>query len=80
LRAFRENEWVADVGHGQTQISVIVKHPEVEHRVRVQDFVRWLESQGRTPKEVSLKSRLRDLLNMDVAVPGNRAASRARSR
>jgi hypothetical protein len=80
LRAFRENEWVADVGHEQTQISVIVKHPEVEHRVRVQDFVRWLESQGRTPKEVSLKSRLTDLLNMDVAVPGNRAASRARSR
>src|SRR6266436_3099901 len=56
-------EAVADVGHGQTQISVIVRHPEVEHRVRVQDFVRWLESQGRTPKEVSLKSQLRDLLN-----------------
>jgi hypothetical protein len=46
----------------------------------VQNFVRWLESQGRTPREVTLKSRLRDLLNMDVAVPRNRVANRVRSR
>jgi hypothetical protein len=59
---FRENDWVDEMGRGQTMISVVVRHPEVEHKVRVQDFERWLESQGRTPAEVSLKSRLREFL------------------
>jgi hypothetical protein len=40
LRIFRDNEWVEDIGRGQTQIFVKVKHPEIEHTVRVQDFER----------------------------------------
>jgi hypothetical protein len=44
------------MSRGQTSISVVVRQPEVQHRIRVQDFERWLESQGRTPAEVSLKS------------------------
>lgn len=67
LRVFRENDWVHDIGRGQTTISVVVRQPEVEHKVRVQDFERWLESQGRTPAEVSLKSRLREQLRSDVS-------------
>jgi hypothetical protein len=39
-RIFRENEWIKGIGRGQTPISVKVKHPEVEHTVRVQDFER----------------------------------------
>lgn len=62
LCAFHQNEWVEELGQGQTTLKVVVKNPEVEHKVRVQDFERWLESQGRTPAEVSLKSRLRELL------------------
>jgi hypothetical protein len=62
LRVFRENDWIDQVGHGQTTISVAVTHPEVQHKVRIQDFERWLESQGRTPAEMSLKARLRELL------------------
>jgi hypothetical protein len=62
LRVFRENDWIDEVGRGQTTIAVAVSHPEVQHKVRVQDFERWLESQGRTPAEMSLKARLRDLL------------------
>ena len=46
LRIFRDNEWVEDLGRGQTPISVKVKHPEIEHTVRVQDFERWLEKQA----------------------------------
>jgi hypothetical protein len=56
LRAFRENDWIDEMSRGQTTISVVVRQPEVQHRIRVQDFERWLESQGRTPAEVSLKS------------------------
>ena len=66
LRVFRENDWIDEVSRGQTTISVVVRHPEVQHKVRVQDFERCLESQGRTPAEVSLKGRLQELLGYEV--------------
>jgi hypothetical protein len=62
LRIFRENEWIGGIGRGQTPISVKVKHPETEHTVRVQDFERWLEASPRSPAEMILKNRLRELL------------------
>jgi hypothetical protein len=62
LRIFRDNEWVEDIGRGQTTISVKVKHPEIEHTVRVQDFERWLETTPRSPAELIFKNRLREIL------------------
>ncbi len=62
LRIFRDNDWIEDIGRGQTPISVKVKHPETEHTVRVQDFERWLHASPRSPAEMVLKNRLRDLL------------------
>jgi hypothetical protein len=62
LRIFRDNDRVEDIGHGRTAISVKVKHPEIEHTVRVQDFERWLETSPRSPAEMILKDRLRELL------------------
>jgi hypothetical protein len=62
LRIFRDNKWVEDIGRGQTPISVKVKHPEIEHTVRVQDFERWLETTPRSPAEMLLKNRLREIL------------------
>ena len=62
LRAFRDAEWASDIGAGPTANTVTVKQPVVQHRVRVKDFVAWLESAGRSPAEMSLKSRLRQLL------------------
>jgi hypothetical protein len=62
LRAFRDADWVDDIGRGQTAITVTVKQPEVQHTVRVKDFEAWLESGGRSPAEMSLKTRLRELL------------------
>jgi hypothetical protein len=66
LRAFGQNDWIDDMGQGQTTVTVIVKNPEVEHKVRIQEFERWLDSQGRTPAEVSLKTRLRTLLGHEA--------------
>jgi|SRR6516162_324465 hypothetical protein len=77
LRVFRENEWIGGISRGQTMITVLVRQPEVQHKVRVQDFERWLESQGRTPAEVSLKGRLRELLGYEV---GQAASDATRSR
>jgi hypothetical protein len=67
LRVFRENDWIDEVGHGQKVISVLVRQPEDRHQVRVQDCERWLESQGRSPAEMSLKARLRELLRREAA-------------
>jgi hypothetical protein len=50
------------IGRGQTTITVAVRQPEVEHKVRVRDFEHWLESSSRSPAEMMLKSRLRQLL------------------
>ena len=62
LRIFRDNDWIESLGRGQTAILVKVKHPETEHMVRVQDFERWLEASPRSPTDMILKNRLRELL------------------
>jgi len=62
LRIFRDNDWIERIGRGQTAILVKVKHPETEHMVRVQDFERWLEASPRSPADMILKNRLRELL------------------
>jgi len=62
LRIFRDNDWIESIGRGQTAILVKMKHPETEHMVRVQDFERWLQTAPRSPAEMALKNRLRELL------------------
>jgi hypothetical protein len=63
LTVFRNADWVSRIGSGQTTITVAVKQPEVEHRVRMRDFEAWLGSNGRSPAEMALKSRLRQILS-----------------
>jgi len=46
LAALRDADWAADIRHGQTTITVMVKQPEVKHTVRMRDFEPWLESNG----------------------------------
>jgi hypothetical protein len=58
LSILRQDDWVDGIGEGLTELRVRVSQPSVEHRVRVKDFQRWLESQGRTPAECALKQRL----------------------
>jgi hypothetical protein len=52
LAAFRNSDWAGDIKHGQTTITVVVKQPEVEHKVRMRDFEAWLESNDRSPAEM----------------------------
>jgi hypothetical protein len=75
LRVLRENDWVDDIGRVQT-ISVVVRQAEIKHKVQLREFERWLESQGRTPAEVSLKGRLRELLRSDITPAGSLATGR----
>ena len=62
LRVFRENDWVDDIGGGRTTITIVVRQPRVEHKVRVQDFEQWLKGHPRSPAEMTLKNRMREIM------------------
>jgi len=60
-----------NISRGQT-ISVFVSgSPRLNTKWQLREFERWLESQGRTPAEVSLKGRLRELLKSDITPAGS---------
>jgi len=47
-----------EIGEGLTELKVRIRQPAVEHQVRMKDFRRWLESQGKTPAECTRKRKL----------------------
>ena len=55
LGVLRGDIWVEEIGEGLTELKVRVRQPAVEHWVRMKDFRRWLESQGKTPAECTRK-------------------------
>ena len=61
LRVFREYEW-CDLALAAS-VLVRIRQPEVEHRVQIRDFYNWLEAAGRSPAEMALKSRLREIVS-----------------
>lgn len=48
-RIFGESEWTADGGRPPSVFVVRVKHPEIEHKVRTQDFETWLAAGAEEP-------------------------------
>jgi hypothetical protein len=62
LRVFREDEWSEDPNRGPASVVVTINQPRVEHRVRIKDFENLLDSAGKSPAEMALKSRLRDII------------------
>ena len=62
LHVLRRNNWVDRI-HQNSTITIAVKEPEVEHKVRIRDFENWLASNGKSPAEQALKNDLRALLN-----------------
>jgi len=65
LAALRGHEWVRDIGKGLTTVTVKVRHTEVTHVVKMQDFENWLNRGGKSPADIVLKTRLRQMLGMD---------------
>ena len=61
LRVFREYEW-SDLALAASVV-VRITQPAVEHRVQIRDFYNWLEAAGRSPAEMALKNRLRDIVS-----------------
>ncbi len=66
LHALRQNDWVDTIYQNST-ITIAVKEPQVEHKVRIRDFESWLASSGKSPAEQALKTDLRALLNARIA-------------
>jgi hypothetical protein len=62
LAAFRDDEWVGQIGNGLTTVSVSVHQPAVEHHVRVKDFLTWLRKKAGSPAEVALREKLTKML------------------
>jgi len=50
---------------GALAIEVKVRSPETTHTVSGSSLKDWLARQGRSPKEITLKNRLREFLRID---------------
>jgi hypothetical protein len=42
LAVLSEHYWVDEIGKGLTTVTVTIRHPEVTHNVKIQDFESWL--------------------------------------
>jgi hypothetical protein len=64
LRVFREHDWCdRDLRASAASIVVKIAQPEIEYRVCIRDFASWLESVGKSPAEMLLKQRLREIVS-----------------
>src|SRR5216684_1817826 len=62
LRVFREDDWSENPSLDPASVTIAVKQPEVEHKIRIKDFENWLDSAARSPADMALKSRLRSII------------------
>lgn len=67
LAALRGNEWVAGIADGLNVVKVSVADVRVEHEVRLQDFTKWIEKAGGSPREVSDRNRIRSILGISIS-------------
>jgi len=64
LAMLRRHDWVGDIGKGLTSVTVKVRNPEITHIVKIQDFENWLNRGCKSPADLVLKTRLRQMLGM----------------
>src|ERR1700680_2320751 len=61
LRAIRQCAWVGDIGQNFTSRGLARDTP-VEHSVEFRAFHKWLEQRGRSPREMTARARVREIL------------------
>jgi hypothetical protein len=64
LRQIRGSDWVDGIAAGLNTVKVCVKNVQVEHTVKLGEFTKWVERNGRSPVEVIRKGRIREILGM----------------
>lgn len=66
LAAIRGNEWVSGFAEGNGVVKVSVADVRVEHEVKLGDFTKWLETKGRSPRDVMQRQKIREILGMEI--------------
>src|SRR5690349_8079894 len=61
LRAIRQCSWVDDIGQNFT-IRVLARDTPVEHTVEFRQFHKWLEQPARSPRQVTARAKVREIL------------------
>ena len=64
LAATRGNEWVSGFAEGVVKVSV--SDVRVEHEVKLAEFTKWLETKGRSPRQVIQRQKIREILGMPM--------------
>ena len=65
LTALRGNQWVGGIPDGFNPVKVKVTDVPVEHEVKMKDFTSWLERRGNTPREVTDRKKIREILGIE---------------
>jgi hypothetical protein len=63
----RGHEWSSEIAQGLNVVKVSGADVRVEHEVQMHAFLKWLEKSGGSPREVSDRKKIRDILGMPVA-------------
>jgi hypothetical protein len=66
LAAIRGNEWVSGFAEGHCVVKVSVSDVRVEHEVKLADFTKWLETKGRSPRDMIQRQKIREILGLGV--------------
>ncbi|MGC1903442.1 MAG: hypothetical protein WA715_06445 [Candidatus Acidiferrum sp.] len=64
LASIRGNQWVHGMFDGFNAVKVRVTDVPVDHEVKLKDFTQWLERQGNTPKDVTARKKIREILGL----------------
>ena len=63
LRAIRQCSWVEEIGQNFT-IRVLARDTPVEYTVEFRAFHKWLERPARSPREITARARVREILEL----------------
>ena len=64
LAAIRGDEWVVGIAQGLNAVQVCVKDVPVVHSVQLKDFIAWLERTTGSPRDISKRARIKDILGL----------------
>lgn len=64
MAAIRTDEWTTGIAQGMNSVRVRVTNVPVEHEVRLNDFTKWLDKTGGSPREMSDRQRIKSILGI----------------
>jgi hypothetical protein len=64
IASLRKREWIDRLTLTAGSVTVEVGEAPVEHKVKLTDFHRWLESHGKSPRDVAQRANIREILQI----------------